>query len=192
MENDEWIRIAVSYSTDAFVAAKKLATVPALLRPIMHWFLPECQKIRHQIRRCRELIAPEVERRLRDIENNGGKPRKRVLDSVDWFSAACRGQSLDYPCAELELNLASIHTTTNTLCFAFSDLLDHPEYLKPLREELVNVYNDVGEWNKATLANLRLMDSFIKESQRYHPMRECRSTMYIHQKALLTSDSVMS
>lgn len=82
--------------------------------------------------------------------------------------------------------------TTNTLCFAFSDLLDHPEYLKPLREELVNVYNDVGEWNKATLANLRLMDSFIKESQRYHPMRECRSTMYIHQKALLTSDSVMS
>lgn len=110
MENDEWIRIAVSYSTDAFVAAKKLATVPALLRPIMHWFLPECQKIRHQIRRCRELIAPEVERRLRDIENNGGKPRKRVLDSVDWFSAACRGQSLDYPCAELELNLASIHT----------------------------------------------------------------------------------
>ncbi|KAH7045173.1 cytochrome P450 [Macrophomina phaseolina] len=169
MDNQEWQRISVMYTVDAFFAAKKLNTFPAVLRPVVHWFLPECRKIREEIKLCRELITPEVERRLAEIEKNGGKPRKKVLDSIDWFVAAAKGQPFDYPNAELSLAMASIHTTTNTFSFAFFDLLENPQYVQPLREEIIQVFSEVGKWDKSTLFKLRFMDSFLKESMRYHP-----------------------
>lgn len=175
MDNQEWQRISIMYTVDAFFAAKKLNTFPAILRPIVHWFLPECRKIREEIKLCREIITPEVERRLAEIKKNGGKPRRKVLDSIDWFVASAKGQPFDYPNAELSLSMASIHTTTNTFSFAFFDLIENPQYVQPLREEIIQVFKDVGKWDKSALFKLRFMDSFLKESMRYHPHSACKS-----------------
>jgi cytochrome P450 len=169
MNNPDWQRISVMYTVDAFFAAKALNNWPAPLRPIVHWFLPECRKIRSEVKLAKQLITPEVARRRKELAENGGKPRRKVLDSVDWFTASAKGKEFDFANAELSLAMAAIHTTTNTLGFAMFDLLENQEYIPLLREEIKRVYKEEGKWEKTTLFKLRLMDSVLKESMRLHP-----------------------
>jgi hypothetical protein len=44
-------------------------------------------------------------------------------------------------------------------------LLDNPEYLEPLREEVNSVIRDEG-WTKAGMDKLYKIDSFLRETQR--------------------------
>lgn len=169
MNNADWQRISVMYTVDAFMAAKALNNWPAPLRPIVHWFMPECKKIREEVKLAKALIGPEVDRRRKELAANGGKPRRKVLDSVDWFTASAKGQEFDFANAELSLAMASIHTTSNVLAFAMYDLVENPQYMPLLREEIKRVYEAEGKWEKSTLFKLRLMDSFLKESMRLHP-----------------------
>jgi cytochrome P450 len=63
---------------------------------------------------------------------------------------------------------------------AIYDLITHPEYIRPLREEIERVMEEDGyevdeenphlkNLNKASLPKLKLLDSFLKESQRFSP-----------------------
>jgi cytochrome P450 len=169
MNNPEWQHISVMYTVDVFMAAKALNKWPAPFRPFVHWFLPECKRIRQEVKIAKALIEPEVDRRRKILAENGGKARKKVLDSVDWFTASAKGEDFDYTNAELSLSMASIHTTCNVLAFAMYDLVENPQYMLMLREEIKKVVQEEGGWEKSTLFKLKLMDSFLKESMRLHP-----------------------
>lgn len=53
---------------------------------------------------------------------------------------------------------------------AVFDLTSRPEYIQPLRDEVEEVRKKHGNvWTKASVAGLRKMDSFLKESQRFRP-----------------------
>ncbi|KUJ21322.1 trichothecene C-8 hydroxylase [Mollisia scopiformis] len=169
MNNPDWQRISVMYTVDVFMAAKALNNWPAPLRPIVHWFLPECRKIREEVKVAKDLIQPEVDKRRKELAENEGKPRRKVLDSVDWFTASAKGREFGYANAELSLAMAAIHTTSNTLGFAMFDLVENPEYFDLLREEIKRVWEEDGRWEKNTLYKLKLMDSVLKESMRLHP-----------------------
>jgi cytochrome P450 len=52
---------------------------------------------------------------------------------------------------------------------ALFDLASNPEYLKPLREEVEEVTTREG-WTKAGVDQMHKVDSFVKESQRLHPV----------------------
>ena len=53
---------------------------------------------------------------------------------------------------------------------AVFDLVAHPEYISPLRDEVKHVKAFHGNaWTKASIAKLVKMDSFMKESQRFRP-----------------------
>lgn len=80
-----------------------------------------------------------------------------------------QGQQLtidDLCSAQLGLTMAAIHSTSETTCQALQHLCEHPEIVQPLREEVVRVIGQLG-WAKTSLYQLRLMDSFLKESQRF-------------------------
>jgi cytochrome P450 len=49
------------------------------------------------------------------------------------------------------------------------DLAANPEYLEPLREEVDEVTKREG-WTKSALDQMHKLDSFVKESQRLHPI----------------------
>ncbi|KAA8643984.1 hypothetical protein EYZ11_011364 [Aspergillus tanneri] len=76
---------------------------------------------------------------------------------------------LDLAHRQLLVSLASIHTTSMQTSHFVYDLCAHPEYYKPLREEIIGVLRQDGGFQKTTLNKLRKMDSFLKESQRKSP-----------------------
>ena len=56
-----------------------------------------------------------------------------------------------------------------TITMALYDLVAHPEYIEPIREEIESIIAEDG-WSKASIMKMRKLESFMKESQRYSPL----------------------
>lgn len=165
----KWIDIAMNHVTDTFVAARELRMLPAILRPALLWVLPHCTKIRRQVRGARKLISQEFDRRMleaRKAQASGQKPPK-TADSISWMVELSKGEPFDVVATQLSLLIGALHTTSEALAHALHHLCQHPEIIEPLREEAARVLRTHG-WSKTALHQMKLMDSFLKESQRFH------------------------
>lgn len=61
-------------------------------------------------------------------------------------------------------------TVSNAVTQALFDLCLMPQYVDDLRQELEDALRlNGGQWDYETLKRLKRMDSFLKESQRFHP-----------------------
>ncbi|KAK7418755.1 hypothetical protein QQX98_003773 [Neonectria punicea] len=154
--NNEWLDITTMYTLDSFIAAHALRSWPAITRLI-------------EMRDARRIIQPVLEdQRARNRKaREAGESTAKVADAVGWIDDAAKGYGYDAAAAQIGLALAANHTTTQALCSVFFDLLTHPEHIELLRDEIRSVLGE-GGWKKTSLYQLRLMDSLMKESQRYH------------------------
>lgn len=168
--NEAWLRITREYTVTAFLAGEKLRTWPEFMRPLVHWFLPGCRKLRKEVSEARSIIQSTVDRRrqLKDELVAGGKDVPEYNDAIEWFEKAAKGAPYDHTALQLSLSLAAIHTTTDLLTQVLTRISQNLDILKPLREEITSVLRDEG-WSKTSLYKMKLLDSVIKESQRMKP-----------------------
>ncbi|CAG8960392.1 hypothetical protein HYFRA_00008109 [Hymenoscyphus fraxineus] len=213
--NEKWIEIAknhtgrssiITFSIDSFLAARDLRAQPFFLRRIKHYFMPHNKNIRkycplslsppllltrtpeRHYADAKQIINTEVERRkirAQIILASGGKPAK-VSDAIGWMVEMSGGKEVDYVAAQLSLTVASIHATTEALTSALLDLVTYPEIIPPLRQEIIEALS-TGGWSKQALFKMKLMDSFLKESQRLHPVRSSVWLQRSYAKLLMMS-----
>lgn len=160
--NEEWLALTPQYVIDAFIAARKLQNWPKSLTNIVHWFLPETRRIRAQVRRARELVSPIVEKRRRDPARAA-----KAFDAIAWTDEIANGRPIDNAVFQLGLALAAIHTTAEQVTHIMFELLEHPDYIDRLRDEITQTLG-TGGWKKSSLYNLKLMDSVLKETLQVH------------------------
>ncbi|EXF73774.1 cytochrome P450 [Colletotrichum fioriniae PJ7] len=168
--DDEWVRVSSEYTAAAFGVGYEVGQWPRWSRPIVHWFLPSCWRVRALLAECRKTLQPHVERReQRKAEAlAAGKTGAVFDDAIEWFEKES-SRKPDPATQQISLSLVAIHTTTDLLTQTMIDLAEHPELVQPLRDELVRVLSAEG-LKKTALYNLKLMDSVIKESQRMKPV----------------------
>lgn len=169
--NEEWLRITRDYTNYSFAAAAELRLWPAPLRPLVHWFLPKCSELRTLVQKSREIILPVIEERRRlkkDLSQTESEKLEVYDDAIEWMEIAANGKQYDPVCAQLLLSTAAIHTTTDLTCQTLSQIAQNTDILAPLRKEIVDVLQEHG-WKKASLYEMKLLDSVIKESQRVKP-----------------------
>lgn len=84
--NEEWLNITVMYVVDSFIAAERLRIVPKPLRLIVHWFLPECQRVRSHVVQTRSIIQPVIDARAREkrAAAQEGRPIPTYDDAIQW------------------------------------------------------------------------------------------------------------
>ena len=73
---------------------------------------------------------------------------------------------------EVVLSLASIHTSQMNAVHCLYDLVARPEYIELIKEEIKRVIQEDGgwaQWQKSSFSKLRILDSFMRESQRFNP-----------------------
>ncbi|KAE9566865.1 Cytochrome P450 monooygenase 1 [Colletotrichum fructicola] len=168
--NPAWLKITKEYTVDAFIAGVELRKYPPGIRHVIHWFLPQCKAVRAHQQTARNIInevlhARKVEDQQRLAE--GLKPKARN-DAVEWFEQMAKGRNYDAATVQIALAMAAVHTTTDLLSQTLYDIMQHPEIVTALREEIATVISQEG-WEKTALYKLKLMDSVIKESQRIKP-----------------------
>ncbi|EUC33567.1 hypothetical protein COCCADRAFT_4868 [Bipolaris zeicola 26-R-13] len=167
--NPAWLRITVDYTTNLFFGVEALKKWHSFLRPIVWRFVPEVRKVRQQIEEAIRLIQPVVDKRTAESRSSAASSNKvKYSDAVQWAHELAGGRPYHPALLQLGFSLAAIHTTTDQLCQTLYDLCAYPEYIEPLRHELVTVLKESG-MTKAGLYKLKLMDSFMKESQRLKP-----------------------
>lgn len=169
--NPEWLEITSQHPVNAFLAAYKLRLYPKLLRPVVHWFLPECRLLRRQYAQARDVIEPVIKERQEEKRKavEAGLPVPVYDDAIDWAQEESAKTPYEPATFQLALAAAAVHTTTDLISQTIVELLTHPELIQPLRDEIIEVLRIHG-WTKAGLYNLKLMDSILKETQRVKPI----------------------
>ena len=69
----------------------------------------------------------------------------------------------------MHLVVSAVHTSSSTFMDTLYDLTLHPEIVDELQEEIQRVMAEEGGWTKQGLTKMSKLDSFIKESARWHP-----------------------
>lgn len=176
--NDRLMQLFKEHTGDISVAMAQLQTCPALVRPLVYWFIPSCTRLRAQVREIASIIQPEIDKRRKWIADAAAQGRKapKTVDSIAWMVEVADGRPVDFVAGQLALSFASIHMTSDALTKCLMQVCQTPEVVGPLREEARAVLRVEG-WERTALYKLKLMDSFLKEVQRTNPMSHSESTV---------------
>ncbi|KAI1106342.1 cytochrome P450 [Jackrogersella minutella] len=190
--NRRWLDISKSYTIDLFVVSAIMRGVPAFFRPLVYILLPQSTSLRRSVRDARKLIDPEVKRRKEavDAAHAAGKKPPKIADTIGWMYEIMGGADHDYVAAQLSLTTAAIHTTTEVSCSTLLDICEYPGLAQELREEVIQVIGEHG-WAKTSLYKLKLMDSFLKEGQRFHPLGATTMHRYVDEDLTLSDGTAL-
>ncbi|KAJ8088075.1 hypothetical protein PM082_013626 [Marasmius tenuissimus] len=129
---------------------------------------------RSMLRRGMRHLGPIVRERL-DLYHRYGKAYPDMPnDSIDWIIDVNAQVGEDWQKGSVEdivlqilfINFTAIHTSSMAFTHALFHLTTNPQLVSSLREELEMAIERYG-WCRSTIGKLRLMDSFLKESQRH-------------------------
>lgn len=173
--NAEWLEVSTQFTENVFVSLVFLRLFPMWTHGFLSWFMPSSYKGTAYVEKAKKLLVPEINRRRKaEAEGRiGSKDSKHNL--LSWMmEIATPEESEASALAHLEvvMSLASIHTSQMNAVHCLYDLLAHPEYLAPIRQEICEVVRKQGpwmQWEKAAFSKLRKLDSFMRESQRFNP-----------------------
>lgn len=168
--NEEWLNTSVQFTEDLFTNAIVSTLVPKFMRSFLATFiLPYNRRVTHHRKIARKYIAPVYAERMAQEASGSEKPKE---DLYTWMLGhAASRPHLKTPESladfQLLLSMAAIHTTTTSVVTMMYELAARPEYIEPLREEMISmIEEDGGLLKKSTLAKMTKLDSFMKESTR--------------------------
>lgn len=166
---EQWLDTSINYAIHVFVAVIKLQFFPEWTRPVAQHLVSEVRQIRRDIDLATEILRPVIEARLRDMETPGygDGPDDLIQWLLHSLPAEDRRDFKAQANLQLVLAAASIHTTNNLVTDCIYELAAHPEIQDVLREEAYQVLEvDEGWARKDSMARLKKLDSFMKETQR--------------------------
>lgn len=169
--DNEWLDIATQYIVTSVTGVTALRKLPKLLVPVIHWFHPNAIKSRRLLNCARAKLLPVYEKRKKEFSetSKNGTYRPEDADAFGWYEELADGRDYDPVVAQLTVSVAATHSTTDFMCQFLSDMVRYPEYIQPLRDELVLALKEKG-WKASTILQLPLLDSVMKESQRVKPV----------------------
>ncbi|KAG4442146.1 hypothetical protein IFR05_002359 [Cadophora sp. M221] len=157
----EWTR-------NVFLSAVKLKMLPAFLRPIGNYFIPEIKKCRCQNIRARELLQPIIqEREQEELLSGYEKPK----DAIEWLRDVVPEEEKNnytfFGIGQLVIGALSIHIVSHLKTNVILNLAAYPEYVPVLREEYEDISKECGkDFTLESMAKLKRLDSFLNETLR--------------------------
>lgn len=114
-----------------------------------------------------------IDTRIADDRDRADGQGPGFNDGVRWLIEAYRAENKPTKAEQIMQDeafivAASVESTAMTALSILFDLIDRPESLAEIRDEISQVYAEYGSWTRQALGALRIMDSFMKESQRLH------------------------
>ncbi|EKM50926.1 uncharacterized protein PHACADRAFT_262822 [Phanerochaete carnosa HHB-10118-sp] len=114
------------------------------------------------------LLSSTINERRSMMEQYGDDWPDKPNDLLQWLMEAAEGIEREpraLAARVLAVCFAAIHTFSMSFTHALYHLAAHPEYTKPLREEVEAIVAEYG-WSKDSLQKMHKVDSFLKECQR--------------------------
>lgn len=166
---DAWTALSFDY-LDVFVKATR--NLRTEYYPALRWAARYVDPDVKAVIRVRRRAADTV-RSIR--EERAAEPGAEHLhkDAVQWLLSdyAVKGKCVSSD--ELAQNLlvmtiSSTHQTSMIALWLLFDLIEHPEALAEIKDEIVRVQAVSPKWTRQSLGNLQILDSFMSETMRVH------------------------
>lgn len=154
-----------------------------------------------------ELLAPVLQDRIAEREqwksygeNTKNQGRRKYEDGPQWLLDAYTAHGKTLSATQLARDLFSIldssmFSTAHSAISILLDLLEHPDSVDEIRAEIQRVKETLsGEpWSRAALGELRILDSFMRESARVHGLNDCMLISLLHhqEKCFSLTDSYL-
>ncbi|KAE8391145.1 cytochrome P450 [Aspergillus alliaceus] len=174
---EKWLNASISYTKDIFLTIALMRPLPGFLHPIVGRILPSSRSLDRQLVYVKEeLLGPVIEKRRR-MEAASDPNYEKPDDFLQWMMDLAKTENESHPhnLAQRLLGITSmavVHTSAMSLTHILYDLLVMPHWLQPLLDEVQTQVPDWKNVTQAELNNLKLMDGFLKESQRLNPPGE--------------------
>lgn len=186
--NPEWLYLSIHFTKNLGWTRNILRLFPVLVRPIAARLMPSYWRIYKNLAAAQRLLGPIIAKRHSSAKNdpNYEKPD----DFLQWMMDDARPDEAhpnDIAHRQLLVSLAAIHTTSMSVSHFIYDLCAYPQYLEPLREEIIATLREDGGFKKTTLNKMRKLDSFLKESQRLNPPLVCMLLLPVATLSTLSS-----
>ncbi|TLD19198.1 hypothetical protein PspLS_09807 [Pyricularia sp. CBS 133598] len=176
--NEEWLEITKQITIVFTTVLQTTRAYPSWLRPLVYWFGKPGKDMRALTTRVGEIINPIIEKRRKERANCKvtGVPAPVYNDAIEWIESEFDPNDRIFNIADFQiaLSIAAVHTTTDLLTHTMLTLAANPQYIEPLRKEIIEVLGASG-WKKTSLTSLRLLDSAVKEAQRLKPVQYAAS-----------------
>ncbi|KAL5338067.1 cytochrome P450 [Aspergillus crustosus] len=175
--DEEWLQTITKYSEKLGLTLVCLRPLPLFLRPLAAKLLPSVRYLKKTLEHVKDDIFVPVILARREAEAYDRKYQKPD-DFIQWMMDTADNDfdrepgNIAYGVMAI-MALAITHTTTMLITQGLYDLMIHPEYLQPLKREIRSTLK--SGWANATVRDFtsqRLMDSFLRESQRLNPSSE--------------------
>ncbi|KAI1184786.1 cytochrome P450 [Nemania serpens] len=170
-QNEEWVNMNIATTMMTHQAAQEIRVkYTPRWRWLARWREPAAIAVLANKKRAAELVAPILQQRQVSTTADD-----TISDGIQWLRniAGKRGKkAVDLADEELFLGIASIHSTSASVLSILYDLADYPDATRKIMAEVEEVRSRLknGIWTKTALMELGKLDSFMKESQRLHPL----------------------
>lgn len=172
--NKEWLQLSIQTTFAIFGAAHAIRdNYSPRWRWLAHWWNDAPKQIRAMRARAVELLTPLYKERVDALKKSDNNTTSAFSDCVHWLLKLKGAEKAIERIADqqLFLTVASIHTTSSTLTSTLFDLITHPEYHTEIMEHIAEaLVESNGHWTLQHVAQMRKLDSFMKESQRMNPI----------------------
>lgn len=179
----DWVPAVIGYAQNVFMGAVTFKLMPDFARPLIAMFTPYLYRIHRCRRTIRRLVRPVIEQKMawkRDRPASWTAHLKSdVVTTLEWLVETSKPEEATIPMIAHRLtgvSFGAAHTTSNTITNAIMYLADDfDRWAPPLREEIQTVLGDnSANMTNADLSKMWKLDSFLKESQRFHPPSKCQ------------------
>lgn len=191
---DAWPAISMRYITRVLAAQ---GAIRKRYWPSLYWTAyclnPEVAQVNEARREAAELVRPVLEARQAAYASLGAAT-ERHDDFIQWIMDSYRAGGKTVTPDETVQNIfivmfASMHGTSFVALQALFSLLGTLGALAEIREEIDRVSkNELGSspvWTRHALGELRLLDSFMKETLRMKPFQEGKWPLYFLRPLLI-------
>jgi cytochrome P450 len=172
--NPKWIQMSLQCVLIVFGAAKAIRdNYSPRWRWLARWQSDAPKQLQEMRAQAVELLKPLYKERMEALGKNTGRDSSAYLDCVNWLLQLKNSDTSLEKVADQELFLAiaSTHTTSSTLTSVLFDLVAHPEYHEEILAEVRQALEECGgEWTLQRIAQMKKLDSFMKESNRLNPI----------------------
>ncbi|KAK5942138.1 hypothetical protein PMZ80_006092 [Knufia obscura] len=197
--NEKLIHSALSYSATLFPCSIAIRHVPQPLRPLVSPLITIYNQ--YHRRTISNIIKPEVERRLAELNihhSDPEKPSQPRNDFLQWLIEAALKSNNPYDLKPhiitqrmIILQFVTMYPISNSATDALYDIISQPNsasILSVLRNETNDTFAAHNNtWSKRAVNKLHKLDSCLKESLRLAPVVAFGSGRYVLAKGGLTT-----
>ncbi|KAL4068714.1 cytochrome P450, partial [Scleroderma yunnanense] len=156
----DWLDLTMQVTISVVIEGFLIGIFPDFMAPLAAKFITKTSsRVKRGVKHLDEIIKV----RLRYMQECGEEWADRPNDILQW--CLDHGEETTAPLLSTRLlgfAFASMLVFSKVLCI----LAKNPEYVQPLREEAEIAINEHG-WTKDGIAQMRKIDSFIKEALRF-------------------------